>query len=816
LIGRTLAHYRILSRLGAGGMGEVYLAEDQRLGRKVALKVLHSEVSSDAERLRRFEREARTLASLDHPGIVTVHSVEEDEGIRFLTMAHVEGKTLDQLIPDGGMPIGILLEHAIALADALSSAHGQGVIHRDLKPANLMIDGNGRLRVLDFGLAKLIADPAAPEGAALPTRSLSEEGLVVGTVHYMSPEQLEARPVDARTDIFSCGILLYEMATGHRPFQGESAMAVASAILKDPPPHLELERADLPGRLASIVDRCLEKDPDRRTPSARALLEDLRGVQRELASLALAQTTVGVPAKPGRKRAARQLVAPLAGAAVVIGVAFLTAAIGFDLGGMRSRIFSGGTRAAAVPQPEPASIRSLAVLPLDNLSGDPDQEFLADGMTEALITDLSKIGGLHVISRTSVMRYRDSGRPLPEIARELGVEGVVEGSVAREGDRVRVTAQLIHAATDRHVWAESYEREMSSILALQGEVARAVAAEIELQLTPREEASLSDRRAVDPEGYQDYLRGIYLLNQGTPEGNERGLGYLHRAVERDPASAPANAALAMGYMIAAHGPSPPPDAFGLSRAAARRALELDEANATAHAALAMIAEYETWDWDEALAEFRRALELDPSLAETRAHYAFHLQLRGRSEEALAEMRTARRIDPLTPLWPAWHSWQFTEERRYDEAIAAARDALELDPDHGVALFTLGYAQGARGDFDDALAAHRRAAEVSPQWRTAPALTLALKGDAAGARAIADPIAAEGRLWDTYFLAMIYAVLGDSEASLASLEGAFGEPHHPYAPWIERSHWLDRVRDEPRYLELLARLHLPPEGILPRS
>jgi serine/threonine protein kinase len=425
MVGKTLSQFRLTARLGAGGMGEVYLAEDTRLKRKVAIKVLPEEMADDPQRLERFQREAEAIAALNHPNIVAIHEVGEADAVHFLVMELVEGQQLGEVIPGGGLTLDKLFGYAIPLADALAAAHDKGILHRDLKPGNVMVNEEGRVKVLDFGLAKL-RERADKEGdqTHLATDSITQEGLILGTAAYMSPEQAEGKTIDHRSDIFSLGVVLYEMATGKRPFKGDTNLSLLSSILKDKPQPVSEVKTGLPRHLGRIILRCLEKDPERRPQSAKDVRNELEGLKGEVVSgeIVTGPTTTAPTPTAGKKMGL--IAAGVALAVVALVVAFLL------------------SRPPSTTPVEPGrpQIRSLAVLPLDNLTGDPEQEFFVDGMTEALITDLSKIGSLKVISRTSIMQYKDVQKPLPEIGRELNVDGIVEGSVQRAGDRVRISA----------------------------------------------------------------------------------------------------------------------------------------------------------------------------------------------------------------------------------------------------------------------------------------------------------------------------------------------------------------------------------------
>ena len=826
MVSQTLGHYRIVDKLGAGGMGEVYRAEDTTLGRQVALKVLPEAFAADPESLARFNREARALASLDHPNIVSIHTVEESDGIQFLTMQLVEGEPLSKMISRGALPVEELCEIAIAMADALASAHGKGIIHRDLKPANVMVTDDGRVKVLDFGLAKFRQDTQAPEITQLLTEQLTgtepppltealtealpeapteaepltRQGMVLGTLPYMSPEQMQGKPVDHRTDIFSLGILLYEMACGTRPFQGENPASLISSTLSGEPEPLTELRPGLPQRLLDTIKRCLRKKPEERVPTARELHAELVELRSEFTT---GRTEVArpEPKAAGLRTGARVMIAAAVILAIVAGVVWFSS----RGPGEPTEVASQG------PQ-----IRSLAVLPMRNLSGDPEQDYLVDGITEALITGLSRIAELQVTSRSSAMRYKGSDKPLAEIARELNVDGLVEGSVAREGDRVAVNAQLIEAATETNLWADRYEREISSILTLQGEVAQAIAQEIRVTLTPQEEALLSSSREVDPEAYEAYLKGQAQFYDLTPAGLEAAQHYFEQALEKDPDYAPAHAGLALVWAgLQQMGLTPPEEAGPKARAAAERALEIDESVAEAHYALALIRAWGDWDWDGAEIAFRRAIELKPNMADVRAYYSHYLLINQRPAEATAQMERALELDPYNALVRVLNGVVLNGTDRCDEALDFYRGVLEATPNQPVALGGMNRSYYCLGRHEEGYASSvaEWTAVGVPEAVAALEAGYAEGGFTGAHRELAYFCVANvdhpNQRMKTYPLwaGIAFAKAGMTSEALDQLDLAF-EEHDPNLPYIGVFASLRSLRNEPRFLELLRRMNVP--------
>jgi TolB-like protein/Tfp pilus assembly protein PilF len=774
-------------------MGEVLKATDTRLQRAVAVKVLPESLSSDGERRSRFEREARSASALNHPNIAAVYDVGEDAGVHYIVMELVEGKTLREVMSQGSLSTSTILPLVTQIAEGLSKAHSAGIVHRDLKPENVMVTDDGLVKILDFGLAKLVPQASDVESEAPTETQATQQGTVLGTVPYMSPEQAAGRSLDHRSDQFSFGSILYEMATGRRAFRKDTTPQTLAAIIEDDPEPMERLNDAVPGELSAIVERCLAKDPAARYESTGDLARELRAV----------------PETPSPGRARRWF--PRAGAGLL--AALLAAALAPALVGLWDQLSGpGGT----------ASIESIAVLPLRNLSGDPEQEYFADGMTEALITDLARVGALKVIGRHSVMRYKETDKPLLDIAGELGVDAVVEGSALRVGNTVRIMAQLVDPKTGVALWAESYERGLEDVLFLQGEVARAIVGEVAVAVTPEETGRLAGARTVVPAAHDAYLRGSYHWNKLTPEDLQTAQRYFELALEKDPIYAPAYEGLARVWgarqqMDITH----PREAGPKARAAATRALELDDSSPGVHATLAMIRTWSDWDWPGAEPEWRRALELDPNDPRTHAYFAHFLAITGRTEEAVPHGRRALELDPLNALVHGLHAMTLYEARRYDEAMATARAALAMQPNLLPARAAVQLVFISRGMREEQLADQRERIAGDPERVEAFERGLAEGGYEGAQLAIADLLAAryersQGipdsgvmRIFMPASIALRYRDGGDYARALDWLERAF-EVRDPNLPYLGSPLW-DPVRSDPRYQELMRRMNLPSRG-----
>ncbi len=797
LVGRALGHYDVLAMLGRGGMGVVYLAEDRRLHRRVALKVLPHEMSQDPDRLKRFRREAKTVASLNHPNIVTLHSVEEAEGIHYLTMELVEGRTLADEIPPTGLPVRRVLEIGIALAEALTAAHESGVLHRDLKPANVMVGPRGWVKVLDFGLAKLRPEDEATRVEDHGTSLLhTQEGRIMGTPSYMAPEQLRGLLIDERADLFTLGLLLHEMIAGVQPFAGETSAERIAAVLRDPPAALETSRPDIPTPLARLVARCLEKNREHRPASAAEIRDELVRIQRDLEISSLVESGI-LPARAEKPRDRRW---EITGAVLAF-----VALVAFGISRLSWESTAPATNPVVAERPRPA----VAVLPFGNFSG--EAEYFVDGMTDALIGALAEIRGLRVISRQSIMRFKGSDRSLPEIARELGVEYVVEGSVARSGEQVRISVQLLRAEPEQHLMARAVESSASDLLLLHGRVAREIASEVHVRLSPEEEARFAAVAPLDPALYEAYLKGRYFLNRRTPDGYFRALEQFQAALALDADYAPALVGLADTYALLGYLQASAEETGPRAREAIERALLLDPGSAEAHATRGLVRLYFDWDWRTAESDLRRALDLNPNLA--KAHFLLWAQqvVARQPVQAEASIRRALELDPLSLALRTNLGVHRTVVGDVGGARDALRQALDLDPDYGPAIYTLSTLETHAGQEAEAISALVRALPLYgyPELVEPVKQAFARGGLAAAWRATAEQLeqVARRRQVPSFLIAAAFTCAGEASRALDWLEVGYERRDPVLINLAVDPDWAP-LRNERRFERLKSRIGVP--------
>jgi TolB-like protein/Flp pilus assembly protein TadD len=781
--GSRLGPYEILGQIGAGGMGEVYRAKDPRLGRDVAIKVLPASFSQDADRLRRFEQEARAAGVLNHPNITAVYDIGTHEDAPYVVQELLEGETLRTALSGGKLPQRKAIDYALQIAHGLAAAHEKGIVHRDLKPENIFVTRDGRVKILDFGLAKL----TRPEtGGSPPTQAPTatagtELGVVMGTVGYMSPEQVRGQPADPRSDIFSFGAILYEMFSGERAFRGDSAADTMSAILMKDPPDLSQTSRDIAPGLERVVRHCLEKNSEQRFHSAHDLAFDLEALSH-VSTPTLAPA--GRPATTGR-RARRLLWAA--------GIAALAAAVFWLRPGART-------------------IDSLAVLPFVNAGGDPNAEYLSDGITESLINSVSQIPGVKVVSRASAFHYKGKDVGARTVGRELGVRAVLTGRIVQRGDALSIRAELVDARDDTHVWGEEYNRRLSDILAVQEEIARDISGKLRQRLSGEEKKRLTRRYTENAEAYGLYLRGRYHWNKRTAEDIQKGIGYFQQAIEKDPTYALAYAGLADSYgLLYNYTGLASSETLPMAKAAALKALEIDDTLAQAHAALALTHEMFDWDYLAAEKEFRRAIELDPQYPTAHHWYSLLLSDLGRHEEAIAESERAYEIDPLSPIISNLRAAVSYNARQYDRAIEAARKTIELDKNFNVSRLSLGWSLEQKKMYPEAIAAFEEAVRLSGRWIQAVAAlghAYAVSDRREEAiRLIEELKERSERGQDSLVnIALVHTGLGQNDEAMAWLEKAYRA----------RSAWLvqlslkadprwDPLRSDARFQDLLRRV-----------
>ncbi|REJ79315.1 MAG: hypothetical protein DWQ47_00815 [Acidobacteria bacterium] len=823
-----ISHYKILSEIGKGGMGIVYLAQDTKLDRKVAIKFLPSDSSQDKEKLQRFVQEAKAASALNHPGILTIYEIGEAEGSTYIASEYIGGIDVGTFARERKISLEKALDIAIQIVTALKAAHDSGIVHRDIKPDNVMIREDGIIKILDFGLAKLLEKRSGGE-KAVKTGPDSETmiadagkgpsttpGMVMGTVNYMSPEQARGRDVDQRTDIFSVGALLYEVLTRKRAFDGDNTSdAIAAVLMKDPVPITELN-PEIPNRLQEIVEKCLQKDKKERFESSKELLDELTRLKRHLQIEEIEKTilpeeehketkmfpattadaagkTTGARTGDGDSIIIRKSVAGKIAAAVL---ALLIAGVA---GYFVWRYAFGGDQ----------RIDSIAVMPFVNESGDAELEYLSDGMTETLINSLSKIPDLSVKSRSSVFAYKGKTFNAAEIAGQLNVQSILNGRVAKRGDQILLSLELIDPRTDSVLWGNSYSRSASELVSLQSEIAKDVSANLKSRLSAPSEQEVTKTYTNSPEAYRNYLQGRYYWNKRTREDLAKSVEYFNKAIELDPAYALAYSGLAQSYVLFPnYGVAKPKESMPRAKAAADRALEIDNSLAEAHAALGLYYSSYAWNTDRSEESLRRALELDPDY-ETAYHWLGQgpLQATGRFDESIAAGDRAAELDPLSLVIKTDSGYNRISARRFDEGIEVINAALEMDPNFPYAWSALGEGYLGKGDLDKAIESLQRSLKLedSAYVKAVLARALAKKGDRTSAFEILDELKIRSRneYVRSLCFVLVYSSLGDLDASFEWIERMF-EERALFMMYLDDP-LLDDLKDDPRFDKLQGRV-----------
>ena len=791
MIGQTISHYRIVEQLGAGGMGVVFKAQDSRLERAVALKFLPEKLAQQPRALERFRREARAASALNHPGICTIYDIGEQDGRAFIAMEFIDGETLRNHIHGKALPVAELLELGIQIAEALDAAHSEGIIHRDIKPANIFVTKRGRAKVLDFGLAKLV-----PKGVAIAdddsggesSSSTSIAGIISGTPSYMSPEQVRGDALDARTDIFSLGLVLYEMATGRQAFGGGTGGAIIEAVLTRSPVSVRAINPDIPAALEAIIEKALHKDREQRYQHAADLLADLQRLKREIDS--------------GRTDQAGDSVSLLASTSGP--VSSTSHAVS-----RTTTPQSGSFRAPRASK----TISSLAVLPFENVSRDPENDYLSDGITRSLINNLATVPKLRVMAQSTVFRYKGREIDPQAIGRELNVRAVLTGRMMQSGGSLRIGTELVDVATGSLLWGAQFDRKPGDIFVIQDEISSEISGKLRLQLTHAEKKRLVKRHTEDAEAYRLYLQGRHHWNRWTEEGFYKAIGYFQQAIEKDPSYALAHDGVADCYVLLGwNSYLPPKDAFPKAKVAAMAALEIAPDLGEAHTDLAAVLWLHDWQWAEAQNEFKRSLELNPCYPTANHYYAECLMTLGRNAEALARMKKSLELDPLSLIINVAIGWAYYHARQYDEAVAQLLRTVELDPNYPMTFWILGLIYRETARYDLAISAGEKGVSLSggsPLMRAALAQTFAAAGAPEKAIEIADELneLAKQRYVAPHFFAGIYVGLGEHDRAIEYLEKSCAEHSH----WLIYLHIdpsMDDLRNDPRFQDLLTRVGLP--------
>ena len=819
--GQQIENYRIIRPLGSGGMGEVYLAEDITLKRKVALKLLPPHFTVNADRVRRFEREARAASALNHPNIVTIYEIKQSDATHFITTEFVDGKTLRQMMNEKPLKLSEILNVVIQVADALSGAHSAGIVHRDIKPENIMIHRQGYVKVLDFGLAKLNEQPGSESDPENTTLLQSSPGLVLGTVQYMSPEQARGKKVDARADIWSLGVVLFELLAGRVPFEGETPSHVMVALMENELPSVS-NYVNASPALERVVTKALRKQAQERYQSAHELAKDLKEIKQELQveehlrRFGEPVRAAGLPASPQP-----ELARPTASSVTLQGAqtqprissaeflvrevshhkfaAMIAAVLLLTITGVGGYFYFGNR----------TTVRSIAVLPFNNAGNNPDMEYLADGLSESLTNNLSPVPGLTVISRYSSFKYKSKEPDPQEVGKSLGVDAIVTGSVNKVGDNYLISIELIKASDRSHIWGKQYNRKAADLLIVQSEISREIADELRLRLTKTEEQQLARTQSINPQAYDLYLKGLALWNTGKSADRKKAIDYYQQVTTVDPGYAPAYVQLSLAYsQLITDNELPQKEFMPKAETAAQKAIEADPDLAEAHLAVALIMRNK-WDWPAAETEIKRALELNPNLVRAHNAYATFLNIHGRDDEAVAEINRAQQLDPLRISVAQSRVDILAIYRQDDQALEGAKQILQANPNLPGAHIHVGYFYSRLGRNVEAIDEYLEAIRLGDESGDAQ-LLLAWAYAKAGQRDRALAILKRfegGELYSSPFgLAMIHLALGDKERMYALLEEAYAM-HDQQLIWLRGEWSFDSVRSEPRFVDLVKRVGL---------